>query len=227
MAITEVGGGSQRAVTRNAVVTNINIAFPTNVTSGSLLIAAGRAIWSSGSGVTVTDTRGTSYTAFIGSDQGDGGRPWIAYGIAPGSGANTVNVAAGGGGTFTLVSGAIDEFDLDGLAIVVVDGGSSTGNSSSPSDSIALTTTQSLVIGALAWQFGSRTATEGSGYTLIDMDGTYAVAVEFQVFSSAGTKAVDYSITGGSTPWSAMSVGFQEDAAGVVDESHPFVGFFV
>lgn len=93
----EVGSGSQRATQSPGSVASTTKAFPGNVTSGSLLAILGSS-WRSFGGVVpmlVEDTLGTVYTvvhtggltAFSGDQYN-----WIAYGIAPSSGACTVTV---------------------------------------------------------------------------------------------------------------------------------------
>lgn len=94
-AIAEVGGGSQRAA-GDSSATSLAVAYPGSVTSGNLLVACGAAYDSGGApaSVSVTDTRSTSYTVLSAASTtgGDDVRIFIAYGVAPSSGANTVTM---------------------------------------------------------------------------------------------------------------------------------------
>ena len=155
MAFAEVGSGSQRATARtSSTVASLNCAFPANVVSGRLLIVGGS---STGGNVTVTDSLGTSYTVYQGTSGGV--TSFIAFGIAPGSGANTVTVTPT---STNLVSYSIDEFsgpdaapyDDDSLLVA-------TGTSTSPSDALVTTAAGGLVVGVV-YKAGTATITPGS-----------------------------------------------------------------
>jgi hypothetical protein len=220
MAIAEVGGGTQRSTIREANVDAApGEAFPANVASGSLLIVVG-AVWQSGTGitaVTVTDTLGTSYTVILAgtgvTHSGGNARPFVAYGIAPSAGANTVTVDPSGTGNY--INACIDEFSGVHATPLDINGGESTGTSTTPSDGLITLTDGALVIGVMA-KIGSSTHTVGSGYTLIDSDTTLvrqAYAAEFQIVGAAGAYTPDFTI-GATDDWTMISVAFKPAGAG-------------
>ena len=208
MAITEVGGGTQRASTDSGAT---SLAYPGNVTSGSLLVVSGTTYLSTGNpSITgVTDTLGTSYTVVNGTVVANlEKRPFIAWGFAPSSGANTPAVTVTG----VMVLLAIDEFA--GVASADVNGGSSTGTSTTPSDAITPTATNALLVGALAADATS-TVTVGSGFTQIgETEGNPAAGVEFQIVTTAQAYTVDWTL-GTSRDWSAQTYSFTPSNGGV------------
>src|SRR5688572_21501206 len=113
MAFAEVGSGSQRASANNSgAVGPLTIAYPGNVTSGNLLI--GVAVWWRSAGANgspnVTDDVGTTYAVIVSNaiTLGTGTyRLAIWYGVAAGSGANSVDFDAVDS---SFMSGSIDEF---------------------------------------------------------------------------------------------------------------------
>jgi hypothetical protein len=150
-AIVEVSG--QRATKTLTSGASVQLAFPGAVVAGNLLVVAGFS--RSGTGthtITVTDSRGTTYTVVQGPVMGGEVVSFIAYGIAGGSGANTVTV--GSDGSSPACSFAIDEFDNVSATPLDVDGGSSTGTSVEPSDSITTVATGALIIGLVVQNAG-------------------------------------------------------------------------
>lgn len=213
-SITEVGSGSQRfTLTALNGGDTQNGAFPGNVTANNLLVVGG-AYWT-GTAITfvnVTDTRGTSYTTVLGT-QVAGWRPYIAYGIAPSSGANTVTIDPDGATVYG--SSAIDEFSgvntgtpVDASAQVA------TGNSTSPLVSITTATSGALIVGS----FSGENVTPGSGvapgasYTQIgeleDSSGTWDFNLEFQLATTAQAYNVDWSKVV-SANWSVVAIAFK------------------
>jgi len=170
VAITEVGSGSQRAATgNNSGVDSASLAFPGNVTSGSLLIVAG-AMWASGAaptGATVTDTRSTSYTVVVGTvPPGMTWRTFLAYGVAPSGGACTVTVNPTG--SSADLSFSIDEFAGQDASPADVDGGTSTGLSSTSSDSLTTVAADALIVGVTSHEGSTGAITPtGTGQTQI------------------------------------------------------------
>jgi hypothetical protein len=213
MAIAEVGSGSQRANngSEGPVDAFSGVAYPANVTAGNLLLVTA-GIWQTGSGpasVSVTDTRGTSYTVLLFTGLGYAGgtaKSMIAYGIAPSSGANTVTVDPSSTGNWGQVY--IDEFSGVHATPLDADGGQSTGSGFSPSDGITTLSDGALVVGVGVWD-GIATFTAGGGATLIgqETDGNQPGAVQFLVEGAAGAKTSSGSL---STPrgWAFATASF-------------------
>lgn len=190
------------------------LAYNSNVTSGTLLGMCG-GVWNGNdsSPIAVTDTLGTSYTVLEGIVTGGTPiRAWIAYGIAPSGGANTVTFnPAGGGryGSFTIFEfSGIDSSPLD------VDGDDTVGTSTTPSDGITTVAADALVIGCMTHGgSGSQTITEdtGGGWTLLgEVQNTSNAphGAQYQIFSSAGAKTASWTL-GASLAWDAMTASFK------------------
>ena len=229
MPITEVGGGSQRATAIANNVDSTTIVFPANVVVDNLLVCGGAA-WKSvaATSITVTDTRSTAYTVFsvtIGASV----RLWIAYGLAPSSGACTVTVNPEGTGTY--IACAIDEFSGVHLTTPLdVDGGSSTGTSTTPSDSLTTLVANDLLLGVVSHSDISTVAiTPGGAYTQIgeyeDSVVTVAYNFEYRLVTAAQVYAVDWTFASSQT-WAAYTAAFQPAAAAAVAPipASPLVG---
>jgi hypothetical protein len=130
------------------------LAFPNNVAQDDFLVVAG-AVWQSGSaptGVTVTDTRGTSYSVVLGAVPGSlTWRLFVAYGFAPGAGSCTVTVnPAGGTASFSFGVNAFtggdtgSQPDVDGATTF------SAGAGTTISDSITTAVADALIIGVMS-----------------------------------------------------------------------------
>mgnify|MGYP001215696728 CR=1 FL=1 len=210
MAFAEVGSGSQRATARtSSTVASLNCAFPANVVSGNLLVVGGTTI---GGNVTVTDSLGTSYTVYQGTSGGV--TTFVAFGIAPSSGANTVTVTPT---STSYVSYSINEFsgedatpyDDDSTPVAA-------GTSTTPSDALVTTAAGGLVVGVV-YKAGTATITPGSGYTTIgeeEDDNTYiAHSFIFQIVGAATTYNVDWTL-GSSVAWVCLGVSFKAAAGG-------------
>ena len=215
MAFAEVGSGSQRATNQHASADSGTLAFPGNVTSGSLLIVAG-ANWQSGGStvsVGVTDTLSTSYTVvpyYVGEFT-----TFIAYGVASSSGANTVTVNPAGTGNYFSYS--IDEFSGQHATPLDVDGGNSTATSTSAADSITTVTANDLIIGCVSQTAATTvTFTPGGSYTQIgeqEDSGTYqGHSAVFRIVTTAQAYSVDWTL-GTSQAWMAMTLAFKEATA--------------
>lgn len=217
--ITEIGGGSQRASVQStsglAIGGTTNVAYPGNVTSGNMLIVAGSLWWQSGPGedLTITDTLGTSWTVTYYTGVSATWKTYIAMGIAPSSGANTVNLGVTSVNSgIRSVGGAIDEFS--GVTQLDVDGSGSTGTSTTASDGITTVASSSLIIGVMS-QDGSTmslTLQDTPNWTLIaedeDNTGAQCFSVGFRIVSSA--TAYTYSTTlGSSALWGAQTMSFK------------------
>lgn len=207
--MSEVGSGSQRATARLAANTaSLDCAFPSNVSSGNLLVVTGSASGSSSNPSSVTDTLGTSYTLIKSGTFGLPGTPqtFIAYGFAPSSGANTVTVT---NAVSAYIGYSIDEFS--GIDSFEVDGGASSGTSTSPSDSLTTLSDGSLILSAL-YKSGTTPITPDGTYTQIgeeEDDGTYiGHSAIFKIGGTAGSESADWTL-GASQGWIAQTVAFK------------------
>lgn len=207
----EVGGGTQRAPHASFGSADFQtLAFPGNVVSGSLLIVGGCVYHGSGTGFdgTVTDTVSTPYTVLAGTTV-SGLSSFIAYGLAAASGANTVTVTpaeAKLGYSF-----AIDEFSGSHATPLDVDGGTSTGTSTTPSDGITTITAGDLIIGVMC-DLGEAndTITNNDGTTIGESeDGTATVRFNtmFQIVTTATAYTIDWTTT--SQSWIAQTAAFK------------------
>lgn len=209
----------QKVTAESANYDSTTLAFPSNVVSGNLLLCCG-AVWD-GSAITsipISDTVGTSYTTLLGTVVGGGQSilAWVAYGIAAGSGANTVTINPNGGGRYssqTLIEfSGIDATPLD------VNGGNSTGTSTSASDSITTTAADTVVVGIMT--HGSTSAqflTPDTGGGWVEAGEVQSTTnaphnVVYQIFASAGSKTPSWTI-GNSVTWCAMTASFEATAA--------------
>ena len=214
MAFAEVGAGSQRNTVTGSAVDFLDNAFPANVAAGSLLIVAGRA-WSTTGGVpTVTDTVLTSYTV-VGAVEGNFTR-YIAYGVSPSAGANTVRVNHPGTANYSAY--AIDEFSGQHAAPLDVDGGVTSGSGTAVSDTLTTVETGDLIVGLAGWSEGSNTAiTPGADYTQIgeyeDNLNIVSFNAVFAIVSAAQLYTVDWTLAI-SRSWTAMTLAFKPAAAG-------------
>lgn len=205
--ITEVGSGTQRATGTGANVDSGTVAYPANVVSGNLLITAGSCFKSPAStSVTVTDTRGTSYTVKIGTAIG-GYVPFIAYGLAPSSGACTVTVNPEGPQNWFTAS--IDEFASDDGwpdPPLSVDLQEATSTDAAPTVNITTLEASELIIGVHTTA-GNVTRLPGTNYTQIgEHDGNTIAGhnAEFRIVTPT-LYAVDWSVSA-STLWRAIAL---------------------
>lgn len=206
--IAEVGSGSQRATNTMNNVGSQTLAFPGNVTNGSLLVVGGGLWGGPPTAITVTDTRSTSYTTLLGTING-AWRPFIAYGLAPSSGANTVTVDP----DTTVYGGfAIDEFSGVNATPLDVDGGSSTGTSTTPADGITTATANDLIIGCASYEGTGVTIAPGGDYTTIgeleDAANLWTYSLVFRLVTTAQAYTVDWTISS-SNVWVAMTAAFK------------------
>lgn len=214
MAIAEVGGGTQRATVEFAGAPG-TLAFPANVASGSLLIVAGGCYQGSAAptAVVVTDTRSTSYTTILGAVLSGQSRGFLAYGISPSAGACTVTVNPEG--TSDTGSFSIDEFSGVVDPPLDVDGGSTTGTSTTPADALTTVTANDLLIGVMI-HFSADTAlapTSGTQIGEIESNANQCHAASFQVVTTAQAYTVSWS-AGASVVWAATTAAFKEVAGG-------------
>lgn len=212
--IAEVGGGSQRAEVTLAGQDSYDVAFPGNVTANNLLVVAGNTFDTDGDPLpVVTDTRGTSYTVLSMLWFSNLDRIFIAYGIAPSSGPNTVTINPTGDAVSSYCSAAIDEFSgVNTVTPLDVDGGGSSGNGTSASDSITTGVANALIIGAMNHlTAGSPTITENDG-TLIgeheDNSSVGAYSAIFQIVTTAQAYTIDWTV-GATVDWGVYTASFR------------------
>lgn len=210
MAIAEVGSGSQRATVQGVNVASAAVAFPANVGNGSLLTVQLGGF--STTTVAVSDTLGTSY-ATLGRASTTLNSAFISYGIAPSAGACTVTIDPDG----VYFSAVIDEFSGVNATPLDVDGGGSTGTSTTPADSVTTLTDDDLVLAtAVVGSSGTASWAAGSGKTLQDSHNsnldTVAYAAEFQIVGAAGSQTMDFTIAS-SIDWGVYTAAFKPAAA--------------
>ena len=208
-AIAEVGAGSQRASSgKQSSVDSYSKAYPANVTANDLLTTCG-IVYTGITSVVVTDTISTNYTVYLGPDTGTGSKPFIAFGVAPSSGANTVAVNPNGASATLAYS--IDEFSGTSVSAPLdVDGSSSTGNSTTPSDALTTLTANDLILGVAAiGSGGAITISVGSGYTQIgeDENSITGYNCEFKIATTATSYTMDWTV--GSNLWAVYTLGFK------------------
>jgi hypothetical protein len=197
-AIAEVGAGSQRAKGQFDNGTTAGIAFPGNVGNANLVIAAGACWRNTGVGtLTVSDTRTTAYTTRQYFSNVDANyMVFIAYGVTPSSGANTVTVTAPNANTYC--SWGIDEFSgVDPANPTDVDGGGvTTASTASPSSTITTRVANALIIGALLFETTPvTTITPGGSYAQISEEEDNSAHQAFNTeFRNDATTATTYTV---------------------------------
>lgn len=216
-AITESNSAGQRlGYAGNGGEDSHDLAFPLNVTSGCLLIVGG-AVYDGGSGapanIAVSSTKAifTSITAIASGELSY----FLARGVATSSGADTVTVNPDG--TSAYISFGIDEFcGTDIVTPLDADGGTSTGTSTTPSDSITTTTAGALVVGVMTTPSTSSTITPSGSYTEIYENEDSAISepmsLIFEIKGVANTYAVDWTV-GATMDWFVMTNSFKAPAA--------------
>lgn len=215
--IEEVGAGSQRAqvATTSAVATQ-DFVYPGSVTSGDLLVIAGGMYAGDGNPTfdSLTSTRSSAFSVFLGSTVAAGlQRTFIAYALATSSGACTITADLGSDGAdAAYISAAIDEFSGVNATPLDVDGGTSTGTSTSAADTITTLTANDLIIG-VATHVTLATLTATGGLTTFgEYDGPGTDQVYFNAAFQIATSATAYSPTwtlGSLSGWAAQTAAFK------------------
>lgn len=200
---------SQRAETRVSSDDPVPLAYPGSVTAGNLLIASGSTL---GTISGITDSVGSSWTVVQTSTYGSYGISlFIAYGIAGGSGANTVSVNLAAG---TFTSYAITEFSGVHATPLDANGGSSTGTSTTPSDSITTVAADALIIGVMNPDIDT---TITAGFTEFgeeeDWNNWTTYNAQFMVATSPGSYNMTWTL-GSSSLWLAQTVSFAPATGG-------------
>lgn len=210
----------QSTATTAASFDSTTLAYTSNVTAGDLVGTCG-ALWNGNNltSIAMSDTVGTSYTVILGTIV-TGGVPiktYIAYGIAAGSGANTVTINPNGTGWYG--SHAVFEFSGVNSSPLDIDGGTSSGTSTTPSD--AFTTSDANTVGVGVVTHGnsgtiSITEDSGGGWSLLGEVENYAnapMSCTYQIYSSAGAKSAGWTL-GSSQAWVAQTAAFKQAASG-------------
>jgi hypothetical protein len=210
LSIAEVP--SRRASTFGNAVNSEPLAYPGNVTAGNLLVCGGLSF--SGppgpASIAVTDTRGTSYSV-LSVAVGTAERAWIAYGIAPGSGANTVTVNPSTASDY--LSFSIDEFSgVNQITPLGSSGGDASGTSASPQRVITTGTAGELIIGCMGYDGATTTIAPVSPWIQIgeheDNSSDEAHALLFGIVGAAGAYTPEW-VLGASKAWQAMAASFK------------------
>jgi hypothetical protein len=198
------------------------LAFVSNVVSGRLLTCSG-GCWNGSSitDVVVTSDRTTgNWTTVMGPVvSGTPNRTWIAYAVATSSGACTVTINPNAGGAYS--THYIAEWSDNHATPLDVDGGSSTGASTTASDAVTTIDANTLVLAMVTHgSSGSFSITEdtGGGWTKLGEDEGTAncpSACEYQIFTSAGAKTASWTF-GASLNWAAQTLSFKAAASSAV-----------
>lgn len=202
--------------------TSTTCAFPSNVTSGNVLVACG-GNWNGNnmSGMAATDTLSTNYAEVIGSATTSGVaiKTWIAYGVATSSGANTITQTPAGGTGWYGSWGILELSGVDTTTPLDVDGGSSTGSGTTVSDGITTSAADTIVLACMSHGNSgtiSITADTGGGWTSAGEVENYSnapYAWEYQIFGSAGAKTASFTL-GNSVAWSIQTLSLKAASAG-------------
>lgn len=201
--------------------TSTSCAMPGNSTAGNVIAACG-SIWN-GNNLTdmaITDSVSTPYTEIIGAAAaGTPNKTWMAYGVVPSTGANTLTSTPAGGTGWYMSWGIVELSGVDTGTPLDADGSYSTGSSTSPSDGITTVAADAIVLACLAHGNSGSTAITpdtGGGWTAIgeiEATGNAPYAFEYQIFSSAGSKTAGYTL-GTSTGWVLQTISLDQAAAG-------------
>lgn len=195
--------------------------LPSNSTAGNVIAACG-SIWN-GNNLTdmaITDSVSTSYTEILGaSATGTPNKTWMAYGVVPSTGANTLTATPAGGTGWYMSWGVVELSGVDTGTPLDVDGVYSTGTSTTPSDGLTTVAADTIALACLAHgNSGSIAITPdtGGGWTEIgeiEATGNAPYAFEYQIFSSAGSKTAGYTL-GSSVGWVLQTIALDQATAG-------------
>lgn len=216
MGWAEAGSGTQRAASGAQASSNsFPLAYPGNVTAGDFLLVIGSG-WAVGGALTyaITDTLGTSYTITVSAAlTGDNANTFIAWGIAPSSGANTVTVDPNNTADFSF---SIDAFTGAHASPVSVDGGRTEGTSTSATDSLTTAVDNELVVAVCTYLGADTTLAAGANFTQIGQTatntGNQAHIAEFRIVTTAGAYSAPVTL-GASRAWSVQTYSFKPAAA--------------
>lgn len=202
--------------------TSATCIFPSNVTAGNVIAACG-SVWNGNNltGQALTDSVSTNYAEVVGGQPPSGvpNKTWIAYGVVTSSGANTVTQTPAGGTGWYSSWGIVELSGVDTGTPLDVDGGNSTGTSTTPLDGITTTAADTIVLACMSHgNSGTISITEdtGGGWTSLgEVEGTgnAPYAWEYQIFTSAGAKTAGFTL-GNNVGWAVQTLSLKAASAG-------------
>lgn len=184
------------------------LAYGSNVTAGTLLIAIVRRGGTGSQPITITDTVGSTWQKAIEVTEGSDHTNGLWWAVAAGSGANTVT-QNGGSGTSRM---AIAEYS--GLTSPTTDGSpaSNTGNGTAPTVSVTTGVTDAAIIAGYSERVGVGAFDDGTN-GIHRTSAAQKVALGDRLApGGAGTYAVDLSLTA-TDDWSAVAQAFKDTSA--------------
>lgn len=190
------GSPSSAALVQAKTALGTSVAFPSNVTSGHLLIVS---INNAISAITLSDTLGTSYAKLYQVNDGSSGIDFAVYaGLAPSSGPNTVSFTASGDSYQSIgvmeVAGATATVDVQAS----FDTGSANPSSQTPSVSLTTTEVGDFLYFAVGGAHNGNVFAYCSPFTLdSQINGSDAQAVGHCIAGAAGAYSAEVSISGG------------------------------
>lgn len=203
------GNGSPAGVAfvQAAAGTGDSLAFTNSVVSGNVLAVAFKTEGDP-TGITVTDTVGTSYT-LAASITGHANNLVVYTGTAAASGANTVTIGSAPNNFDQLAV-----MEISGLS-GAVDVTASSYNGTNPANlSITTTVAYDLLLFVVGGFHSANTFAFGGGFTLdAQSNGSDAIAIGHQVVGAAGTYTGTVTITGGSDNSPLILVGLKPSSS--------------
>lgn len=173
------------------------------------------------SGQAITDSVSTDYTEVLGA-VASGAAPiktWLAYGVVPSSGANTVTQTPSGSASWWGSWGIVELSGVDTTTPLDIDGSNSTGSSTTASDGITTSAADTIVLACMTHANAgsvSITPDTGGGWTAlgeIESISNAPYSWEYQIFSSAGAKTASFTL-GGSVGWSIQTISLKASSGG-------------
>lgn len=194
----QFGAGSPTGATMVQALTALgtSITYPSNVTSGNLLLVV---INNSVSALTVADTVGTTYSQLYIDNEAPTGIDFQVWaGIAPSTGANTVSFTASGDSFQSMgimeVSGATATVDVQAS----FDTGSSNPSSQTPTVSVTTTVANDFLFLAVGGSHDGNVFSLASPFTLdSQVNGNDAQAVAHASVGAAGAYTATVTMSGG------------------------------
>jgi RHS repeat-associated protein len=205
------GGGSTPAYVQSTKAVNaFSVAFPSNVTTGNLIVVGLTVFNQTIPSNDITDSKGNTYTKVAESINGtDHAAIFYAQNVT--GGADTIS---------STVDGTLAIHEYSGIATTgAFDKKSTAANTSTkPHTGAATTTTANELYFGVAWSAGNLdTWTAGNGYTLrqteTDNNNNERLATEDQVISTASTSEAWYT-TSSNSAWAAAIATFVPASSG-------------
>jgi hypothetical protein len=208
----------QQHANKNAgTVTTTNLAYPSNVAAGDLLLVVVRSGGTTGLPFTVSDTLGNTYTGLTSNTFAGTGSTQLWWAISNGAGANTVTVSISGAAATLRI--AIYGYSGAASSPVDVENNSNTASSGNAS-AVSITPAQDgeLVIAFVATSAGT-TATAGANFALEDQvpaAPSSQLITQDWIQGAATATTGPMTITGG-VSWMEGIAAFKAAPAGRVD----------